>query len=400
MFYRRILVLCGFVIVGHSGMCSRLPDDPPPMARFLKATQLAGVAYRDLIPGTLKEQGTILGGLEFGAVEGAIVRAPYFAGEEGKVLKDYFSSESSGFRGYIMEDEEEVIVTIRGTKDPLHMLLDLHILMATAGEDPKTTLINLMTKSLDLGVMGKCLLKKGVEWGGSKIYASVPGGFESSAEEPKAVEDASLVSVLFSATQEALFAGVMETIPEIKALYSIVWERDATALKQLLENRFVQAVNDAKRCIETSQSSFNTRGKRLRVVGHSLGGALGTIAMAQLHAERKLEAVDFEVNAICSPGSAPLLAHLKTSRDRDFEARVFTLVRKGDIVSNFGEHVGYTLFLDAAEQSPAAASSGWLSYLNPSAYTITPIMSGLQYLKNNHSSQKAIDDVKRLLDAA
>jgi hypothetical protein len=398
MFYRRILVFCGFVIVGHSGMCSRLPDDPPPMARFLKATQLAEMAYKNLVPDLLERQ---LDKPDCVTLEGVKMHLPYFVGTEGKEMADYFSPERSGFQAYIMKDLEEVIVAIRGTKDPLHMLLDLHIIMATAEEDPKTTLNNLIKNCFELGFFGKIALEGALSLGVKTITfgsASTP----ESQKEPlcDAAEDTSFMAALGAAAKDALVAGVVEaTPPEIKALYNVICERDPTDFKRVLQERFQEAIVHAKKCIGSAQSLFNTKGKKLRVVGHSLGGTLATIAMAQLHAEGTLAGVDFQVNAVCSPGSQQLLVRLGTDIHPAFQENVFNLVRKGDIVSNFGIHVGQTVFLDAIESEPAVASNVW-SYLNPSFYTVTPIVRGLKYLKDSHSSQRAVEDVRRLLNAA
>jgi len=386
MIYMKYFFFFITLSLASGGFCT----EESPFERFRRATQFADLGYKDLPTG-------LVTGIPHVTLEGVHVISKMVYGEGGTTTKDYFSEERSGFRGYIVEHGGETIVTIRGTKDPLHMLLDLHIMFATAGEDPKGTLDKLLQNTFNLGFVTRALVNQGL----CSLTSPAGGGSSASSE----AEAESLASALWGAATAAATAAAVEALPpEIRALHALVAEGDGTGLQKVLHDRFSAALKHAKICIETALP-LNPE-QKLRVVGHSLGGALATVAMAQLHAEGKLSTRDFEVNAICSPGSRSLLERFKTPIHETFTNRVFTLVRAGDLVSNFGDHIGQTVHLPAISEAALAvlkgdctpvSASGWLSYLNPMAYGRT-VAESLLLLKYAHSSVGAILDIRNLGD--
>jgi hypothetical protein len=383
MIYMKFFI---FLAILSTSSLSFSSSEETPYERFRKATQLAELAYKDLGVGNLT-------GIDHVTLEGIKVHTNMTYGDSGTSLDDYLSDERSGFRGYIMEHGDETIIAISGTKNPLHMILDLHIMFATAGDDPKKALDELLQKTLKMGFATRTLVSMGI----SALSSS------SEAEKPSAVS-ATASSSFPGAVWEATKAATMDVLPqEIKALYKFVAEGDGKALQEVLQKRFEAAVIHTKTCIQTAMV-LNPE-QKLRVVGHSLGGALATVAMAQLHSEEKLNTRDFEVNAICSPGSLQLLKRFETPIDEGFSSKVFTLVREGDIVSNFGEHIGRTVPLPSISDgtlatlkggTPAETYTGLLSYFNPMAYGAS-IVENLMHLKYIHSSVGAILDVENIL---
>jgi len=386
MIYIRYFVFSIIFSMASIAFCVEGPYD-----RFAPSTQFAELAYKNPPVGPVT-------GFPHVTFEDIQILSTFGHGEEGKVVADYLSAERSGFRAHIMEHRGETIVAIRGTKDPLHMILDLHIMYATAGTNPKETLDKLLQEAFGLGVASRALVSMGVSALTPDTATPLPalgvGG------------GSSFMGAIWDAAKAAACAAAVAALPaEIEALYSLVMNKDSARLQALLQERFHEAVRHAKVCIQTAIGLHP--GQRLRVVGHSLGGALATVAMAELHGEGSLSSVNFEVNAICSPGSLGLLGDRVV--DEVFLSRVFNLVRAGDIVSNFGTHIGQVVPLASISEATRAVlrgetgvtstSGGLLSYFNPMAYGRS-MTDSLMYFKDNHSSVGALLDVRALAAAS
>ena len=381
--------------------------------RFEKSANYCELAYKDFKTGPLDGQPNKP---DHVTVKGVTVVDTVAYGDKGAKVGDYYDQKNSGFRAHTMEHGDEIVVAIRGTKDPLHLLLDLSIMFETAGEDPKAAIHTLLERCAginpDFGGIITSAIGSAASTAAGAASAAVAGSFGGGGSGAPGSGSKSVGGMVWDILRGALIDTAKQTLfktalpPEVSALYASVAGLDLDALQKAVKKRFDLALGHARDCISKAAAQAVSKGKKLRVTGHSLGGTLGTIAMAQLNAGSEsipaVELGDFAIHTICSPGSRDILKKMSVAMPDDFTARVSNLVRKTDFVGRFGDHIGSVATLEGISEETCAALAEVYGDSSPTKYwKIDPRywaaagVDKLKTVKDNHSIVGIMLDLER-----
>lgn len=366
-FLRNILFF-GLLCMTAQTVFAAAAADPMHEAQetFGRAIQLAGLASVALKPGPVKGQEGV--SLHYNLDNVEVVNA-IKSGASGTHVDDCFNKERNGFQGVILDDVDEkcVVASMCGTKNALHGLLDAVLIMDTWPHDSffKLTVRCLGEKTIvdaarvyapnATGALSDewliWAIEKLYDTGTSKATGVVAGAVAGLWSGDEAKEDAAAgtppigwLGMIGNAAWSACCAGVegaIDAVPEIAALKKIWDHGDPTELSGILRERFSAALEEANELVAEAHAKAAAEGKFLLVTGHSLGGALATIATAQQHAAGKIT-VPFQVKGFCLPSVVHTLNELKVPMPKAFTDNVFNLIRAGDPVSQSGVHLGKT----------------------------------------------------------
>jgi hypothetical protein len=307
------------IIIWNNGLCLAATEGHDPY----ELAQVAELSYKNLVPGALEGQRDKPSYVD---LRGAQVHQVIAHGENGKTVEDFYNPECTGFHAYTIEKDGEVFVAMRGTQNPLHALLDIHIMIEGVGTNPSEVLAPYIGVSPAVAKVGG----QAVGIFGSYMWSYLTSGKTASI----AVEPAAEESWIGALATSALDAS-SEVLPEeIKGLYALYTSGDRTRLSAAVGKRFENALEQANECLEQALKFAGDR--PIHIIGHSLGGALATVATVKLIAKDPLKARQLDVTTFCSPGSKALL-----KEDSVLEGLSITNYgRKNDLIHMFGEHVG------------------------------------------------------------
>jgi len=342
--------------------------------------QYAELGYKALRPGPLDGQEEKP---RYVSVEGVDIHQVFSYGNAGTTIEDYLNPEHTGFHAYTMEKDGQIFLAMRGTQNPLHALLDIHIMIEGASADLSGILAGYFGGSkstIDAFLFGTKLL---------------PGLFQTATTTASSKASEGWGSIVTSALSEALPASLP---PDLLGFYTLCTQGKTEDLQKAVHARFKNALGQAENCLKAVFALAG--GRPVHVIGHSLGGTLATISVARSIVSQGIAPAQIDVTTFCSPGSRVLLGELTVPEGLS----IINYGRSKDVIHMFGAHIGINeRLLDTI--SPEAhgrlhAFRGTTAVVAPERYWFNPLKlfdvakGAMATVHSNHSIAGVIFDLE------
>ncbi len=356
------------------GLAATRGPDPYELAQY------AELGYKALRPGPLDGQEEKP---SYVPIEGVHIHQVFSYGDEGKTIEDYLNPQHTGFHAYTMEKDGQIFLAMRGTQNPLHALLDIHIMIEGASADLSGILAGYFGYSkntIDAFLFSTKLL---------------PGLFQTGTTTASSKASEGWGSIVTSALSEALPASLP---PDLLGFYTLCTQGKTEDLKKAVHARFKNALGQAENCLKEVFAFAG--GRPVHVIGHSLGGTLATISVAQFIVSEEITPTQVDVTTFCSPGSRVLLGELTVPEGLS----IINYGRSKDVIHMFGPHIGITrpLIDSISPESHVRlhAMSGTTAVVAPERYWFNPLKlfdvakGAIETVHGNHSIAGVILDLE------
>lgn len=381
----KVFTVFSVLCFGSAGFAAEVEEKAGD--NLARMAQFAGLVGKDLAVGAATE----VDGKSFTLSKTVVM---------GEATTDLVEGDTTGLKLAVFDrdDGTERVVSISGTQNLLHVLLDLSMAMEGSAEDVAKAFSKLLPTTVPIP---EPLLIRAME----ALKASVSGGSAPTVSTASPAD--TLLGAVVEATKAATFdATVAAVSPELHGVYKLLRAGDPTEFKAAIDKRFNLALAQTTKEIEEAVATAPP-GARIIIAGHSLGGALSTFGALEAFKSNAFEGHAFHVFAACSPGTETVMKWKDMGEvPPEFLGRVTNVGREGDLVFH-GTHVGTTYTLppweveerDAPVPTATPALGGWLS---PTAWgmwlsgsdKIKPLMQLLQQLLENHRLANVIADLQ------